>query len=331
MSNNSDRSQPSATPQGGAGTPIDRSEVDSPTLDSAQTGGVIVGIPVYNEAATIAEVVTGALAHADEVVVVDDGSDDPTRTVASAAGATVVVHEQNRGYGAALGTIFRYARDRGASQLVVLDGDGQHDIDDIPNLLGTQRETGAEIVTGSRFGTPEGSEVPAYRQVGLAVINLLTNASLRLGYSYRPISDTQCGFRAYDRRAVETLANGSDVGAGMGASLDILFEAAREGYEVAEVPTEIDYDVEDANTQNPVRHGLGLLVSLFVTLCRDRPFRIAALALGILLLASGVGLSIVQFGSAGVSVLAVVLFVLTAVTWLTLSKRLPKRSDSPER
>jgi glycosyltransferase involved in cell wall biosynthesis len=111
----------------------------------------LVGIPAYNEADSIGGVVSSALPHADDVLVVDDGSADATSKRARRAGATVVAHEDNRGYGAALATLFDRAHAMDVDHLVVLDGDGQHDADDIPKLIETQRHTGAEIVVASRF------------------------------------------------------------------------------------------------------------------------------------------------------------------------------------
>ncbi|MFC6721133.1 glycosyltransferase family 2 protein [Natrialbaceae archaeon GCM10025896] len=89
--------------------------------------------------------------HADEVLVVDDGSVDETRQQARTAGAMVLSHDENQGYGATLGTIFEYASHCNAAHLVIIDADGQHDVTDIPDLIRTQQETGVEIVTGSRF------------------------------------------------------------------------------------------------------------------------------------------------------------------------------------
>lgn len=301
------------------------------TWTDTRSSTVLVGIPVYNEGGTISNVVTEARNYADEVLVVDDGSDDETRERASEAGATLVSHGENRGYGAALRTIFQYAYTMGVEKLVILDGDGQHDVSDVPDILRVQQETGAEIVTGSRFRGSSSTEMPLYRQFGLAVINLLTNLGLRIGYSYPSISDTQCGFRAYNRDAIEALATAPDVGAGMGASIDILFQAAREGFEVVEVPTDIDYDVDDASTQNPFFHGLELLVSLFVSVSRDRPARMAGAVSLVALSAGGALLVLAQLGLAGVYVLAFGFLAVVLLLGVTLSGRFPTASDSTER
>ncbi len=296
---------------------VDRSEPDQRS-DQVQSPspGVLVGIPAYNEAATVADVVTTAQKHADEVLVVDDGSDDATVEQAEQAGARVAPHEQNKGYGESLGTIFRYAYVRDAEHLVLLDADGQHEEDDIPDLVQAQRETGAQVVIGSRFKGTQPPDMPAYRRLGLAVINLLVGLGLRVGYSYQSVSDTQCGFRAYDSEAVATLANTADIGSGMGASLDVLFKAAQEGYDVAEVPTEVDYDVDDASTRHPVRHGVNVLLSLFLAIARDRPVRAGLMAAFALVLGGG---SVLTLGVVGVVAPYILLPVVIVLSLLIMS------------
>lgn len=248
---------------------------DASVGGTGSTAGVMVGIPAYNESDSIAEVVAAAKRHADAVVVVDDGSDDETVVRALEAGVTVVTHDANRGYGATLQTIFRHALVADVDHLVTLDGDGQHDPADIPKLVGELRAGDADIVVGSRFVDGSETRLPAYRRVGLAVVNWLTNAGIRLRYSATTAMDTQSGFRAYSREATEAVVRNGDLGAGMGASLDLLFHAAREGLEVEEVATTVDYDIDDPSTQNPIAHGLVLCRSIF----REAvPARIAQLA-----------------------------------------------------
>ena len=76
------------------------------------------------------------------VLVIDDGSDDDTADRAKEAGATVIEHEVNSGYGAALKTTFVEAHRLGVDHLVILDGDGQHDASDIPKLVAEQQRVG---------------------------------------------------------------------------------------------------------------------------------------------------------------------------------------------
>jgi glycosyltransferase involved in cell wall biosynthesis len=101
-----------------------------------------------NEAATIADVVKAAAAWG-RCIVVDDGSSDATGELARAAGATVVRHDHNRGYDAALDSGFRAAHELGCDTVVTLDADGQHD----PNLVGKLLDAlgaGADLAVGVR-------------------------------------------------------------------------------------------------------------------------------------------------------------------------------------
>mgnify|MGYP002279234000 CR=1 FL=1 len=270
-----------------------------------QTGGsptVVVGIPAYNAADSIGQVVERAAAFSDEVVVVDDGSRDETAACAREAGATVVVHERNRGYGGALKTLFRQAVDREAAHLVVIDADGQHDPADIPVLVETQTRADVDIVIGSRYVGERTTDIPLVRSVGLAVINNLTNASLG---KLRPsgfIRDTQSGYRSYSLYAARSLASDRSIGNNMGASTDILYHAHRNRLSVSEVETTISYDVENASSQGSVSHGLDLLKNIFWVIEYGRPILILGLP-GVLITLLGITstvLLLAQFSQTGV-------------------------------
>jgi len=110
----------------------------------------LVLIPVFNEAATIGDIVERARLHGP-VLVVDDGSTDATAARAAAAGAEVVTLEARRGKGAALRRGFAEARRRGVARVVTLDGDGQHEPDEIPRLLKVATEEPAALVIGGRL------------------------------------------------------------------------------------------------------------------------------------------------------------------------------------
>ncbi|HKJ13061.1 MAG TPA: glycosyltransferase family 2 protein [Ornithinimicrobium sp.] len=119
----------------------------SPTSDDA-----VLVVPVFNEAAVIAEVVTAARAAFAVVVCVDDGSTDGSAALAQAAGATVVRHPFNLGQGAALQTGVRYVLDATpAAYLVTFDADGQHQVADAVAMARHARQHELAVVFGSRF------------------------------------------------------------------------------------------------------------------------------------------------------------------------------------
>lgn len=263
--------------------------VDS-VLEAEQTN-VLVGIPAYNEAETVGTVVERATPHADEVLVVDDGSTDGTAAKARQTDAAVVEHGQNGGYGKALKTIFTEADQRDVDSLVILDADDQHDTSDIPRLLDEQVETDADIVIGSRFGESTETDLPLYRRFGLFVITALTNVSLGSVRKDARIKDTQSGFRCYSGAAVGTLAdNTAVIDDRMSASVDILTVANENGLGITEVPTTITYDVSNASTQNPVTHGLTVVNTLITTLERNRPLTAFGIP-GVVLVLTGVAVS----------------------------------------
>lgn len=236
-----------------------------------QRPSIVVGIPAYNEAGSIADVVRAASEYGDRVLVVDDGSRDDTALVASEAGANVIEHEYNRGYGGALKTLFQAAERQDAEHLVILDADNQHDPADIPRLVAAQREANAEIVIGSRFVDGAMSDVPRYRRLGLFVVNTLTNMSIGAFHPKKRISDTQSGFRSYNRRAIAGLAEDDAIGSKMNASTDILYHAHQRGYAIEEVGIRVRYDVENASSQDPFSHGYNLVNNIAATVQNTHP------------------------------------------------------------
>ena len=236
--------------------------------------GVIAAIPAYNEEAAIADVVTETKQYVDLVVVIDDGSSDDTVPLAKEAGATVIEHDENGGYGAALKTAFEEACERRADHLVILDGDGQHDPSDIPEAIEVQEKDDADIVIGSRFEADSETELPLYRYFGVSIVNILTNLSMGVVRSESRVGDTQSGFRTYSTEAIETLSGDETIGSGMNASTDILYHAHQHDYDIEEIGTTIDYEVEDASTHNPVAHGFSLVKNILRTVERERPIMV---------------------------------------------------------
>ena len=229
---------------------------------------VVVGIPAFNEEKTIARVVLEAQKHADVVVVCDDGSIDLTGEIAERLGAVVVRHDKNLGYGAALQSLFRRARELKADVLVTIDSDGQHDPAEIPQLVKPIEDRIAEIVLGSRFIDKNGTaDMPAYRQLGVKVITKLSNGS-----SKKSVSDAQSGFRAYSKRAMEHLEAISENG--MSASIELLRAVQKSGVKVCEVPISCKYGESvgvETSTENPISHGITLIFSIVKLVVEDRP------------------------------------------------------------
>lgn len=216
---------------------------------------IVICIPAYNEAKSIAAIVEKAKHFASKVIVCDDGSIDNTGEIARSAGATVIIHSSNKGYGSAIRSLFQAARKYDADVMVTLDSDGQHDAEQIPRLIQPILEDKADIVIGSRFLTDDDrGKVPVYRSIGIKTITKFTQVA-----TYKNITDAQSGFRAYSRTA---LAKIDLAETGMAISAEILFRAKENNLILMEVPVTIRYDVEDASTHNPLQHGMAVISSV---------------------------------------------------------------------
>lgn len=237
-----------------------------PTGDYKRKHLVVAAVPAYNEERTIAKVVLQARKFVDWVIVCDDGSTDMTGEIAEQLGAYVVKHERRLGYGAAIQSLFRKARELNADAMITLDGDGQHNAHEIPVMVEPVLEGKADVVVGSRFLGELGKKngVPKYRQLGIKAITGLTSAASSLG-----LSDAQCGFRAYGRKALESCSIFEN---GMGASVEVLMEAKKQGLTIVEAPTNCNYrGLERTSTQGPIKHGISVVMSIVRLVVEDRP------------------------------------------------------------
>jgi glycosyltransferase involved in cell wall biosynthesis len=215
----------------------------------------LVCIAAYNESSKIGKIVNRARTYASEVIVCDDGSIDDTANEAQAAGATVIRHSINKGYGSAIKTLFRAAKEKNADIMVTLDADGQHDPDQIPGLVEPILNEGFDIVIGSRFlNTHDREKVPSYRSFGIKTLTLLTKAA-----SYRNITDAQSGFRAYSKAALSQIQLNEG---GMAVSAEILLRASNRNLSIKEVPVTISYDLEGTSSMNPISQGATVMRSI---------------------------------------------------------------------
>ncbi len=221
---------------------------------------IIAAIPCFNEDLFIGSVVLKAREHADQVIVIDDGSTDKTALVAEKAGAAVIRHDSNRGKGAAVSTAFEHARDLGCKALVLLDGDGQHEPAYIPSLVNPVLDGEADIVVGSRYLETE-SSVPRYRIWGHRVLTFLTNFGSRV-----KLTDSQSGFRAFSPKAIEALSFAEE---GLSVESEMQFLANEADLRVAEVPVTIRY--HGNAKRNPLAHGMGVLNSIVGFISRRAP------------------------------------------------------------
>lgn len=203
---------------------------------------IVAGIPAYNEEKTIAEIVNIAQKYVDKVIVCDDGSNDMTRKIAEKQGADVVCHDKNMGYGATLCSLFKRARELNVDTLVTLDGDGQHDPNDIPTLVKTLYAKNADVVNGSRFNTKsKKSSIPLVRRIGNKFFTRIINTFIMGKLDELSVSDALSGFKCYSKRALESL-NFNSVGKETNINILIMRQISFKKLFVTEVPILINYE-----------------------------------------------------------------------------------------
>lgn len=226
---------------------------------SSKKPRIIAGIPAYNEENYIGTIVLNTRQYVDEVVVVDDGSSDGTAEIARLAGADVVQHKQNRGYGAAIKSILAEARKRDPDILVILDADTQHNPQEIPEII-SPLKNGYDLVIGTR--EQQTVKIPLYRKIGQRLILRSVNV-----LSGERLSDSECGFRAFSRKAISSLRPKED---GMAISAETVDEAVRRNLRVTQVPVTVKY-TPDGSTHNPIAHGLSIITRVLVWISERKP------------------------------------------------------------
>jgi len=207
----------------------------------------VIVIPVFDEATTIERVVAGARAHGP-VLVVDDGSRDDSGAVAARAGAEVLRHPRRLGKAQALLTGIAAARRRGASLVVTLDGDGQHDPEAIPALLAAARRAGRAVIVGNRLDGP--GALPAPRRNAIRVASFFTSWT-----SGQPVQDSQSGFRVYPLALFDEVRTHRG---GFVLETEILLAAAAHGWSVEEVSVAARPRAGERSRFRPLRDGVAI-------------------------------------------------------------------------
>jgi hypothetical protein len=205
-------------PRESVGQPL----LPKPAADVEQP--LVYVIPAFNEEATLPGVIDAIRVTAPEphrIVVVDDGSQDRTATIAEERGAVVVKHDANRGLGAALRSGLTQARLLDARAAVYLDADGEYDPAEVGRLLGPIEAGTADYVLGSRVkGDLDG--MSRSRRFANRCFSLLTSLA-----TLHWISDAQTGFRAFSRRALDVAEIVHDYNYAQVLTMDLLHKGMR--------------------------------------------------------------------------------------------------------
>jgi glycosyltransferase involved in cell wall biosynthesis len=228
---------------------------------------VLVIIPAYDEGRAIAEVIgrVRQALPAAAILVVDDGSRDDTARSARSAGALVVSHPFNMGYGVAIQTGYKYGVAQGYDYLVQIDGDGQHDPAFIPTLLEPLATGETDFVIGSRFLEPGSYTPPLLRRLGMgffrAIIRLVTGER---------VTDPTSGYQAFNAEVARFFA--TEVFPCDYPDADMLIMLHLAHFRIRELPVRMyanDQGVSMHRGLKPLYYVFKMLLSILVTLMRD--------------------------------------------------------------
>ena len=202
---------------------------------------ICILIPVYNEFKEIGRLVESLKRKGLPVVVIDDGSTDDSGGIAKQKGAVVIGHDQNQGKGRSLQDGFQYVLKNNYDGVITIDGDGQHDINDIDQFISKAQEHPSSVITGTRMDDPQG--MPFVRFVTNKMMSWMISSLCK-----QKIPDTQCGFRLISREVLKELKlTASD----FEIETEVLIKASKKGFKIYSVPIKTIYRNE-ASKINPL-------------------------------------------------------------------------------
>lgn len=228
-------------------------------------------IPAHAEAGRIGDVVRGARAQGLDldVLVVDDGSPDETGAEARAAGAIVVRHPYNLGYGSALHTGYHFAFRHGYDRVLQMDADGQHDPAMLPRLV-LALDGGADVALGSRYLDGEPPRTSLLRRIGTRLFAWIASLGTRTR-----ITDPTSGFQGLSARALAAVVH--DGYPEDYPDTDVLIDLARQGLVVREVPVRMHTRLGGVSMHRGARiayYGYKMVLTLpLLPVRRKTPFR----------------------------------------------------------
>jgi len=218
---------------------------------------IYIIIPVYNEAPVIQETIAEIRkAGYENIIVVDDGSTDNSYVQAKETGVIVLRLSINRGKGAAVKTGIEAVRRLGAEVAVTIDGDGQHNPENIKQMLKLIEE-GQDVVLGSRMKNPQG--MPWYKIIANHIGNLFTFLIYGLW-----VTDSQSGFRAYSKKAIDLIDTKTDR---YEYDSEVIREIRRHNLKYVEVPIEVRYTEYSMNKLNKqgFKNGIKTLIKMLIS------------------------------------------------------------------
>jgi glycosyltransferase involved in cell wall biosynthesis len=245
-----------------------RVAVDEAMKATEPMAKVLVLIPAYNEEGGIARVISsvrGAIPTAD-ILVVNDGSRDNTAQAARQAGAIVLSHSFNMGYGVTIQTGYKYAYGHGYDYLVQIDGDGQHDPSFIPALLEPVQNGATDFALGSRFLWFDSYRPSFSRRLGILFFRKLVTHLIG-----RNVTDPTSGYQAFNRDVLKFFT--TDVFPCDYPDADMLVTLNLAGFRIREVPVRMFANPTGKTMHSgakPLYYMFKMCLSIFVILLRNR-------------------------------------------------------------
>lgn len=290
----------------------------------------IACIPAYNEQNSISDIIKRVKPFVDKIIVCDDGSTDKTEQNARDAGAHVIKHQKNLGKGNAMKSLFEYAKSIDADIMITIDGDGQFLPEEIPKIVEPVIQGKADLVIGYRFD--DATDMPSYRKIGNKFLDKMTSVATEL-----PFRDTQGGFRAYSRKAIETIQFSTS---GFGVDSEILINASKKGLKIVEEKVTVIYNTGGkTSTKTPIVHVSEVVKMLLEIIAIHHPLKYLGIP-GIILIITGIVVGIfvlitfnetryfsIPFTLISISVTMLgLLLLLMSVVLFTISKSLSQKS-----
>lgn len=228
---------------------------------------ILLIIPAYNEQDSILKTYKSVLKYNKksknkvDVIVINDGSTDNTQQILEENDIPNIQLIQNLGIGGAVQTGYKYAKEKGYNYAIQFDGDGQHDVNYVENILEPLRKNQADLVIGSRFiSNISDFKSTGTRRVGIKIISCIINL-----FAHVKVKDPTSGFRAANSKTIDHFAKSYPKEY---PEPESIVNIKRLGYKIGEVPVKMNErvgGVSSIRTWKSVYYMINVCLSIVIT------------------------------------------------------------------